>query len=86
MLQRLEALRLVYVAHLEADAAGVEVLLDRLQGRLQHGALLRAETPALRGRVDFVLEKRRSGGIAKRGRTRRGVPLCSLTAERHLSR
>ena len=56
MLQRLEVLRLVDVAHLEADAAGVEVLLDRLQGRLQHGALLRAQAPALRGRVDFVLK------------------------------
>lgn len=65
MLQRLEVLRLVDVAHLESDAAGVEVLLDRLQGRLQHGALLRAQTPALRGGVDFVLEERRSEGIGE---------------------
>ena len=75
VLQRLEVLRLVDVAHLESDAAGVEVLLDGLQGRLQHGALLRAQTSALRGRVDFVLEERGED-----------VPLCSLTAERHWSR
>ena len=64
VLQRLEVLRLVDVAHLESDAAGVEVLLDGLQGRLQYGALLWAQAPALRGRVDFVLEERE-------GRTRR---------------
>ena len=75
VLQRLEVLRLVDVAHLESDAARVEVLLDGLQGRLQHGALLRAQTSALRGRVDFVLEERGED-----------VPLCSLTAERHWSR
>ena len=51
----------------------MEVLLDGLEGGLEHGALLRAETPALRGRVDFVLRK---GGREK-------VRRCKMKAGMH---
>ncbi len=47
VLQRLQILRLVDVAHLEPDAARVEVLLDRLEGGLQHRTLLRAQSPEI---------------------------------------
>ena len=45
VLQRLELLRLVDVGHLEAVAAGVQVLLDDVQGALQHHTLLGREAP-----------------------------------------
>ena len=41
VLQRLEVLALVDVAHLEADAGSVEVHLDHLQGLLHDSALFR---------------------------------------------
>ena len=40
VLQRLQLLRLVHVRHLQSVAARVEVLLDHLQGVLQHCTLL----------------------------------------------
>ena len=43
VLQRLQLLRLVHVRHLQPVAAGVEVLLDHLQGVLQHCTLLRSQ-------------------------------------------
>ena len=40
VLQRLQLLRLVHVRHLQPVAPGVEVLLDHIQGVLQHCTLL----------------------------------------------
>ncbi len=47
MLQRLEVVRLVDVAHLEAAAVCVEEALNRLQRSLQYSALLRRQTARL---------------------------------------
>jgi len=40
VLQGLQLLRLVHVGHLQTVSSGVEVLLDNVQGILQHGTLL----------------------------------------------
>lgn len=61
VLQRLKVLALVHVGDLEADAAGVEVLLHRLQGSLQHGTLLRGQGPL--GAVLDVLRGRETEGV-----------------------